>query len=178
MLKLRLVHFYLGVFFAPLILFFAFSGVLQVFKLHEAYREVPGSQGDWIAWFGQFHKEQAWIPPRVAPARPRTPDAARKSGPDDAPKAGPDAAPKAERDAAQKAGSDSPPKAGAKGSPMDREKSPASRPMKWLVAAMGVALMITSILGLWIASGYRNRRRGFFVALAAGIVVPLALMAA
>jgi len=35
MLKVRLVHFYLGVFFAPLILFFALSGVLQVFKLHE-----------------------------------------------------------------------------------------------------------------------------------------------
>ena len=66
----RLVHFYLGVFFAPLIIFFAFTGLLQVFKLHESYREIPGSQGDWIAWFGQFHKEQAWVPPRVAPAKP------------------------------------------------------------------------------------------------------------
>jgi hypothetical protein len=56
MLKLRLVHFYLGPFFAPLILFFALSGVLQVFKLHEAYRDVPGSRGDWIAWFGQFRR--------------------------------------------------------------------------------------------------------------------------
>ena len=69
MRNVRLVHFYLGVFFAPLIIFFAFTGTLQVFKLHESYREIPGSQGDWIAWFGQFHKEQAWIPPRVAPAK-------------------------------------------------------------------------------------------------------------
>ena len=138
--KLRLVHFYLGVFFAPLIIFFALSGVLQVFKLHEAYRSVPGAQGDWIAWFGQFHKEQAWIPPRVAPARPAAPDAAPK------------------------------------GPPPDRERPETAKPMKWLVAAMGAALMITTILGLWIASGYRNRRRGFAIALAAGIVVPLALM--
>jgi len=69
MKTVRLLHFYAGVFFAPMIIFFAFSGTLQVFKLHEAYREIPGSQGDWIAWFSQFHKEQAWIPPRVAPAR-------------------------------------------------------------------------------------------------------------
>lgn len=170
MQKVRLVHFYLGVFFAPLILFFALSGALQVFKLHEAYRDVPGSQGDWIAWFGQFHKEQAWIPPRVAPARPGTPDAAPKSGPDSASKAGSDAAPKT--------GSDAPPKASSKGAPADREKSAASQPMKWLVAAMGAALMGTTALGLWIASGYRNRRRGFCIALAAGIVVPLAMMAA
>lgn len=152
MLKVRLVHFYLGVFFAPLILFFALSGVLQVFKLHEAYRDVPGSQGDWIAWFGQFHKEQAWLPPRVAPARPATPAA----------KAVPDAAPMA----------------GAKGALPEREKSAASQPLKWLVATMGVALMGTTILGLWIASSYRNRRRGFVIVLAAGIVAPLALMAA
>jgi hypothetical protein len=38
--------------------------------------------------------------------------------------------------------------------------------------------MGTTVLGLWIASGYRNRRRVFIIALAAGIVVPLALMAA
>ena len=76
MKNVRLAHFYLGVFFAPLIIFFAFTGVLQVFKLHESYREVPGSQGDWIAWFAQFHKEQAWTPPRVAPAKAATPGAA------------------------------------------------------------------------------------------------------
>lgn len=75
----RLVHFYLGVFFAPLILFFAFTGILQVFKLHESYREIPGSQGDWIAWFAQFHKDQAWVPPRVAPAKP-APKKAQEGG--------------------------------------------------------------------------------------------------
>ena len=47
----------------------AFTGTLQVFKLHESYREIPGDQGDWVAWFGQFHKEQAWKAPRVAPAK-------------------------------------------------------------------------------------------------------------
>lgn len=135
--KLRLAHFYLGVFFAPLIIFFAFTGVLQVFKLHESYRQVPGSQGDWIAWFGQFHKEQAWVPPRVSPAKAAAPSAA----------------------------------------PAPRKEEDGAKPMKWLVAAMGVSLVLTTLLGLYIAFNYPRRRMGFGVALGAGIVVPLVLMA-
>ena len=132
----RLVHFYLGIFFAPLILFFAFSGTLQVFKLHERQPDTAAAQADWIAWFGQFHKEQAWIPPRVSPQR-----------------------------------------AAQAGAPVKEKKSPESQPMKWLVAAMGVALMATTVLGLYIAFNYPRRRRGFVVALVLGMVIPLALMA-
>jgi hypothetical protein len=69
LVTLRLIHYYAGVFFAPTIIFFAFSGVLQVFKLHETYRDTPGAQGDWIAWMSQVHRESALIPPRVAPAK-------------------------------------------------------------------------------------------------------------
>jgi hypothetical protein len=76
LVALRRVHYYAGVFFAPTIIFFAFSGVMQVFKLHEAYRDVPGAQGDWIAWMSQVHKESALIPPRAAPAKATPRDAA------------------------------------------------------------------------------------------------------
>jgi hypothetical protein len=69
LVQLRLIHYYAGVFFAPTIIFFAFSGVMQVFKLHEAYRATPGAQGDWIAWMSQVHKESALIAPRAAPAK-------------------------------------------------------------------------------------------------------------
>ena len=69
LVRIRLAHWYAGVFFAPTIIFFAFSGVLQVFKLHESYRQVPGAQGDWIAWMSQVHKEGSLIPPRPAPAK-------------------------------------------------------------------------------------------------------------
>ena len=70
MATIRLAHYYAGVFFAPTIIFFALSGVLQVFKLHETYRETPGAQGGPIAWMSQVHKESALIPPKVAPAAP------------------------------------------------------------------------------------------------------------
>src|ERR1700692_4635713 len=52
-----------------MIIFFAFTVVLQIFKMHEAYRDTPGAPGDWIAWMAQVHKEQALIPPKPAPAR-------------------------------------------------------------------------------------------------------------
>ena len=84
-MTLRTIHYYAGVFFAPTIIFFAFSGTLQVFKLHESYRDTPGAQGDAIAWMAQVHKEAALIPPKVAPpkAAPRPegspPPAERKS---------------------------------------------------------------------------------------------------
>ena len=69
LIKLRLIHWYAGVFFAPTIIFFALSGVFQVFKLHESYRETPGAQGGPIAWMSQVHKESALIPPKAAPAK-------------------------------------------------------------------------------------------------------------
>jgi hypothetical protein len=136
LLKIRAVHYYAGVFFAPTIIFFAFSGVLQVFKLHEAYRSTPGAQGDWIAWMSQVHKESALIPPKAAPtkAAPR-PDT-------------PPAAPRPEK----------------------------SSLFKWFAALMGVSLIGASLAGLWIAYNYPKRRRSFFAALGAGIVVPIVLL--
>jgi hypothetical protein len=144
MKRIRALHFYLGVFFAPLVIFYAFTGSLQVFKLHEAYRATPGAPGDWIAWFGNFHKEQAWIAPRPAPAK---------------------AAP-----------SPSPSPAG-EGKAARQERSPWAQPMKWLVAAMGMALAATACLGLYMAFSYPSRRRNCTITLACGIVIPLVLMA-
>ena len=82
LVTLRLIHYYAGVFFAPTIIFFALSGTLQVFKLHETYRETPGAQGDWKAWMSQVHKEAALIPPRPAPAKaPPPPEGSAAPGP-------------------------------------------------------------------------------------------------
>ncbi len=68
--RLRAVHHYLGVFFAPLIVFFAVSGGLQTFRVSEA----PGAPA-WTVWLASVHKDQT--PPR--PARPR-PAPARMPG--------------------------------------------------------------------------------------------------
>jgi hypothetical protein len=134
MKNIRLIHFYLGIFFAPLIIFFAFTGTLQVFKLHESYRETPGTPGDWIAWLGNVHKESAWLTPRVS--QPRPPSAMSPKPP----------------------------------------STPPFRPMKWFAAAMGVALIASSLLGLYMAFSVPSRRRQALMALVAGIVIPPVLL--
>ena len=69
MRRLRLYHHYLGVLFAPAILFFAFSGALQTFDFHETRGGAtpPG----WIKVIASLHKKQAL--PRPKPARPTVP---------------------------------------------------------------------------------------------------------
>jgi hypothetical protein len=65
----RQLHLYIGVFIAPAVLFFAFTGGLQVFGLHEISRKPPA----WLAIAGQLHKKQT----DVLPVRkPRPPEAA------------------------------------------------------------------------------------------------------
>ncbi len=68
--RVRLYHLYLGVFFAPAIIFFAISGGLQTFRLQEA-GGWGGPPPQWIVWMAAAHKDQA--PPR--PKRPRPPEA-------------------------------------------------------------------------------------------------------
>src|ERR1700693_2480250 len=71
LLKLgRQLHLYIGVFSAPALLFFAFSGALQTFSLHQAE---PGSNykpPKWIAFMGEIHKRQMpQLPrPKIQPA--------------------------------------------------------------------------------------------------------------
>ena len=60
---IRRLHLYLGMFFAPAILFFAVSGGIQTFRLTER----PGAPA-WTQWIASLHKDQA--PPRPRPARP------------------------------------------------------------------------------------------------------------
>jgi hypothetical protein len=56
--KIRHLHLYLGCLFAPLLIFFAFSGALQTFELHDP---PPGSSFQphaWIMTLAQVHKNQ------------------------------------------------------------------------------------------------------------------------
>src|SRR5277367_165959 len=59
----RLVHLYLGVFIAPALLFFAFTGALQTFSLHETTRGSSYKPPAWAVMLGQIHKKQTPIVP-------------------------------------------------------------------------------------------------------------------
>jgi hypothetical protein len=69
---IRKLHFFIGVLFAPTIVFFALSGSFQMLGLHEG-----SDASSWIAKMGQIHKDQTIDspPPRKAPAQPK-PDTA------------------------------------------------------------------------------------------------------
>jgi hypothetical protein len=72
---LRQIHLYVGVAIAPSVLFFALTGMLQLFSLHEPhgdYRPAPV-----IEKLGMLHKDQVFAlkpkPPRPATARASQP---------------------------------------------------------------------------------------------------------
>ena len=67
MKKVRQLHLYLGTLFAPLILFFALTGILQTLELHEG----PGTP-KWIEQIAAVHKKQALQ--GGEPKRPRPPE--------------------------------------------------------------------------------------------------------
>jgi hypothetical protein len=72
---IRQIHLYLGVFFAPALLFFAATGALQLFSLHEAH---PGYQpAPLIEKLGEVHKNQKFELKARRPEKPRPASAAR-----------------------------------------------------------------------------------------------------
>ena len=68
MLNFRKLHRYLGVFFTPAILFFAFTGALQTFGLHESKQRGEPPPVAWIAALASVHKDQHLPQPRRAAA--------------------------------------------------------------------------------------------------------------
>lgn len=68
--RVRQFHLWCGMFFAPAILFFAFSGALQTFDFHETENGIAPPK--WIATIAAIHKKQDFPKPR----KPRPPAAA------------------------------------------------------------------------------------------------------
>ncbi len=57
MRRVRRIHHYVGLFFAPAIIFFAFSGALQTVGLHEREGSGPPPAA-WIVWMASVHQHQ------------------------------------------------------------------------------------------------------------------------
>lgn len=76
--SLRQWHHYIGVFLAPAILFFAFSGSIQVLGWQDLRNPPPAA---WVSAIAGIHKHQMLPKPR--PAEPARKPAARPAGDDD-----------------------------------------------------------------------------------------------
>lgn len=57
----------------------------------------------------------------------------------------------------------------------DRDVRP-SVPLKWFVVLMSLGLIITSVIGLYMAFQYNRNRRVVWVAVFLGVIIPIALL--
>jgi len=149
MKQIRQFHLYLGTFFAPAIFFFAFSGALQTFGLHESGKGSSYSPPAWIATMAEIHRDQRLEKPHKEHAHA--------------------VAPKDDHDAheehAQNPALDD-----------DHQEPRSSLPLKCFILLLSVGLMTAAGLGIYIALQSRNNRRITWVMLASGVMVPVALL--
>jgi uncharacterized iron-regulated membrane protein len=145
---LRQIHLYLGVFTAPAILFFAVSGVLQTFSLHEASRDGSYKPAKWIVVLAQIHKKQT---PMLSPRKPLTSTANLDGG---------YAKPKVQS-----------------ASPSSNEARHNSFPLKIFFLVIGLGLLTSTLSGLYMSWKYRRRRILLTAVFLSGIIVPVILMA-
>jgi hypothetical protein len=155
---LRLIHLYTGVFIAPALLFFAFTGALQTFSLHETTRGSSYKPPAWAVMLGQIHKKQTPIVPVRKPAPPDkqadkgTPEKAQSSTTS---QPTPVEAPKPTAEAAS--------------------KSHNPLPLKCFFLLVSIGLFVSTLTGLYMSYKYIRTRRLITVILLCGIIFPVLL---
>lgn len=146
----RQVHLYLGVFTAPALLFFAITGGLQTFSLHETTRGSSYVPPKWLMVAAQLHKKQTMDVPARKQRPPVDPATARTASAAPAP-------------AARPAGE----AAGARG------RNPL--PLKIFTALVALALASSTLTGLYLAWRYTRHAGRIVAVFLAGIAVPILL---
>lgn len=158
MKRVQLLHLWLGTLFAPLIIFFSLSGALQTLGLHES--EAGGSAPAWIAQIASVHKNQKLLEEKGEGERPeqKAKPVASESAPDQQ-KAGAPAGGEQDKDGESKAA-----------------RGPSPWPLKWFVVLMSLGLIVTTALGIWMAFKYSKNKAVVWGLLAAGVLLPIALL--
>jgi hypothetical protein len=156
---LRLAHLYLGLFTAPAILFFAFTGALQTLSLNDRSPDGSYTPPHWISVLAQIHKKQsAQLPQR----RPENGAAPRPQKTPSSP------APQEKTPSTQTAPNPAPPK------PQQPPGKPLGMQIFFLLVC--VSLFASTFSGAWMAWKYRRSRIAICAVFLAGIVIPLVLM--
>jgi hypothetical protein len=156
---LRLIHLYTGVFIAPALLFFAFTGALQTFSLHETTRGSSYKPPAWAAMLAQIHKKQTpVVPVRKAPPQNKQAD-----------KAVPEKTQPSSSNA--KAAPVEPPKSTEEAAP----KSHNALPLKCFFLLVSIGLFASTLSGIYMSYKYVRNRRLITVMLVGGVIVPVLL---
>jgi hypothetical protein len=147
-------HLYLGTLFAPSIIFFAFTGSLQLFSLHEGHPGDAYQPPAWIQTLASIHKDQV-----VSKKHKPAPTLAGE------PKGLPAA------DAARRPAQ--PEDSGPKDQPRTSKFTLA---LKWFFLAMAIGLISSTLLGIYMAFKFNRSRSLVWGMLLLGIAIPLALI--
>lgn len=148
MKSIRRIHGWLGVLFAPSIILFALSGMFQLEGCHEAEDGHPPNS--LVVRLSMIHMHQTAELPKRRQRPPQPPKAAETGS--------------AAASPAQ------PPR------PPEGEQEEPFNPLKWFFILMSLALMTSSVLGVWIAFTSKRDQKlhiGLFVA---GIALPVVML--
>lgn len=170
--SLRKVHLYFGLFIAPALLFFAFTGAIQTLSLHES-AGTSYTPPALLVELGQLHKKQTTILPPRRPAPPPARAEAAQHAPEAAAQPAPERTP-AERPHPA-------PAAGQASTPAQPPVTLASRqrqhlPMKIFFLAVALGLLTSTLTGIYMAFRYQRNKLVVLSVLVAGVLIPLLLL--
>ena len=162
----RQLHLYLGVFTAPMLLFFAITGGLQTFSLHETTRGSSYTPPGWLASMAQLHKKQTTVMPvRKARASEVATPGTDLHGVDTAV-----AATAANAQADMRA---APPSGSADSTSAKPKKN--LLPMKIFFELVALSLLISTLTGLYMAWRYSRKPKLVGALLLGGVLAPVLL---
>jgi hypothetical protein len=167
----RLVHLYLGIFTAPALIFFAFTGGLQTFSLHETTRGSSYKPPAWAATLAQIHKKQT----PVVPVRRRSVGNAGTQAPL------PEARPQQSLDLpTAKTRGAAPDPAASLPAATSAQQDPSGMhhplPLKVFFLIVSVGLLLSTITGIYMAYKYRRNCVWITGLLILGTVLPIVLL--
>lgn len=148
-------HLYLGTFFAPSILFFALTGALQLFGLHEGHPGDAYQPPAWLAKLGSLHKNQT---------------VAERRGPPPGSAGGQMRSPEARNEGSKPAQGDGPRRNEG------RQQSRFTLALKWFFLAASMGLVFTTALGIYMAFKFNRSPALIWGLLAGGTAIPAALV--
>lgn len=146
----RTLHLYFGVFTAPALLFFAFTGALQSVNLHEGARGSDYRPPAWIVSISHMHKKQSF----EVPAKRLSPKTSVVNA---------DVAPAVDVT-----------RAIAK--PLSAPNKRNLWPMKIFFVLVSLSLLLSTLTGICMGWRYTRDRRRYGATLAAGVLVPAMLL--
>jgi hypothetical protein len=167
---LRLCHLYLGLFTAPALIFFSFTGALQTLSLNDRSPDGSYTPPHWISVLAQIHKKQSAQLPQRKPAPPEAAPHGQKTA--FAPENQERTAPQAAQQSAQ--ATPNPPSPKAQPPALQPPRKPLGMQVFFLLVC--ASLFGSTFSGAWMAWKYRRSRIAIGAVFLAGIVIPLVLM--